>query len=367
MRYISDVIQQEVLTLSSSKAALRKGRPQCQLYGIEGKSVLIEEGATSGIGRCKSPSRTSPAIDYSEIAKSARKLQGIMCDRVGKPPQDVIMSVRVVHADRAMFIGEAHIPQKESHLTQSLLKVVWKTRDGCFASGERLVDFSRFDVGDTCDRICEAYDEEGFRDILAEGYRDDAILFLPAEITAGMIKACVGGIVRFGSGVCEELPVSYCLLDCSEYNGMELAHSFDVVGQCCEPFDVRVNLSAYRFAQDDDGIRTPYGTSLREPGRLTFSSGPRAIIAKGDGDLSDVPECDYRITSMYPTVHERYSSGSLLSFVLEGRESRSGELARFRVRGYPVDLLERLRLTSDISIFSYEGFFVGAGSSVLSV
>lgn len=365
MRYVSDVKQQEVLTLSSAKAALRKGNPQYQLYGINGCSISIGEGTVSGMrGRDLLPESLS-TIDYSEIAKSARKLQNAISNRVGKPSQDVIVSARIIYAGRIMFMEESRAPQEESHFTQILLKAAWKVKTGFFTSGERLVDFSHFDIEDACDCICGTFDEGCTGDVFVEDYRNNAVLYLPAEITTKMIKACVSGLVRFGDEGRQELPVPYSVLDCSEYNGMRLAHTFDVAGQRCVTFDIRTHLQGYRFIRGDEDIRTPYGTSLKEPGRLTFSSGPRAIVAENNFDSNEKPEYDYRISRILPLVHEQYSSGSQLGFVLEGRNRLSGELGRFRVRGNPVDLLKRIKLVSEPSFYSHEEILVGAGDSLL--
>lgn len=364
--YISDAMRQVILTLSSSKVTLRKEDPRHQVYGIDGVSVFIEDGMASGKLKHSLSSEDDLVAGYSEIAKKTRTLQKAISEKTNRLPQDITVVVRIAYSDRAVFGGSANALQRESHLIQSLLRVIWKTQSGFLASDEMLVDFSRFEVEGLCDRLCETYDGEGPGNIISENFRNSGSLFLPAQVTARIMKACISGLIRFEEWRVAGLSASYSLLDCPKYDEMKLTHSFDMVGQDCVQFDIAANPAGYCFVPGDR-IETMYGTARHEPGRLTFSTGPRAIIAKRGNNASGTWGYEYYINRVFPMVHEQYSSSSLLSFVLEGRERESGGLARFRLRGYPIELLERIKLVSEGSIFAHEGCLLCVGGSVVTL
>lgn len=366
MRSVSEVVRQSTLSLSSQRAVLKKENPRCQTCRMGRGEISVDETLPLDAQAWLFSGDRELSGEYSEIARWARKFQRALGERLKKPNHDINVAVRIVCSDRVVFGEGASEPTKKSHLALVLLRAGWKLESGYFAGDEILIDFERTQIDEACSRILTPHEEGMRKRNQRERELTGDTCLLPAAITAKIIKVCTSVLIRFGGLGRQILDTPFELIDCVGHGDIKLAHTFDMAGQDCEAFSILPHLDGYALATDGS-MATAYGTLRRDPWRLTFTSAPRAIVAARNVGPSDGREYGHVIMSASPLVHEEFLSSALLGFELRGYERGSGLPVKAILRGYPDELLGRIRLVGNRSYSMCGDCPVGAYDAVLSL
>lgn len=359
MYYISDIESQRILTLNQGKVSLKKMKPRMLKCTIEGPSILLEERDVSPeAGRFISGEDNLP-VGYSGIARWMRDFMSAFEERSGQSSQNVTISTRIIYSGRTCSRSGM-----ESHCNLSLLRVARKGETGISASEEMLVDFEADKPEEVSDRAILS-SQSAFSKCQREGNRmTNCRCLLPASLAAKIVRACMGAIVRFEEGgLGDDAPCE--LRDCQSYNGVCLCHSFDMVGQTCEDFDVLANSNGYSIRVGRE-LKTSYGTIKRDPWRSTLSSGPRAIVQLSKAGSKTMEGIDFITRELAPLYFGDFLSSPLLGFKLIG-EMPDGTPAEVILRKKASELLGRLHTTNNISYFMCNGYLVGVGECLLYI